>query len=184
MSPQYGELRPTSGWDLFGSLGHPGYFQRLPRLGSVTARHVVLGVSQTLRRWTEGPAPPMFGRATITLGIGPQSSFRSFIVCHIRQILTVEQNRYYQLFITWSDYSFVVLWSRRFASHAVVKMKLRNEAKKLHKDLLFWLNLVITPETIHIYYKIIPEVESPVCRNYKIAKKNSCYNSIPGTKWL
>jgi len=26
------------------------YFQLLPRLGSVTARHVVVGVSQTLRR--------------------------------------------------------------------------------------------------------------------------------------
>ena len=37
MSSQYGELRPTSGWDRFGSLGHPSYFQRLPRLGSVTA---------------------------------------------------------------------------------------------------------------------------------------------------
>jgi len=24
------------------------------RLGSVTARHLVVGVSQTLRRWTEG----------------------------------------------------------------------------------------------------------------------------------
>jgi len=23
MSPQYGELRPTSGWDRFVSLGHP-----------------------------------------------------------------------------------------------------------------------------------------------------------------
>jgi len=54
MSPQYGELRPTSSWDCFGSLGHPSYFQRLPHLGSVTARHVVVGVSQTLRRWTEG----------------------------------------------------------------------------------------------------------------------------------
>ena len=39
MSPQYGELRPTSGWDRFGSLGHPSYFQWLPRLGSVTAWH-------------------------------------------------------------------------------------------------------------------------------------------------
>jgi len=38
MSPQYGELRLTSGWDRFGSLRHPSYFQRLPRLGSVTAR--------------------------------------------------------------------------------------------------------------------------------------------------
>jgi len=35
---QYGELRPTSGWDRFGSLGHPCKFQRLSRLGSVTAR--------------------------------------------------------------------------------------------------------------------------------------------------
>ena len=32
------KLRPTSGWDRFGSLGHPSYFQRLPRHGSVTAR--------------------------------------------------------------------------------------------------------------------------------------------------
>jgi len=54
MSAQYGELRPASGWDPFGRLGHPSYFQRLPRLGSVTARHVVAGASQTLRRWIEG----------------------------------------------------------------------------------------------------------------------------------
>jgi len=38
MSPEYGELRPTSGWDRFISLGHPCKFQRLSRLGSVTAR--------------------------------------------------------------------------------------------------------------------------------------------------
>jgi len=41
MSPQYGELRPTSGWDHFGSLGHPSYFQRLPHLGSITARQSI-----------------------------------------------------------------------------------------------------------------------------------------------
>ena len=39
MSPQYGELRPTSGWDRFVSFGHPCKFQRVSRLGSVTARH-------------------------------------------------------------------------------------------------------------------------------------------------
>jgi len=39
MSPQYGELRPTSGWDRFVCLGHPSKFQRLSRLGSVTARY-------------------------------------------------------------------------------------------------------------------------------------------------
>jgi len=54
MSPQYGELRSTSGWDQSGSLRHPCTFQRVSRLGSVTARHLVVGVSQTLRHWTEG----------------------------------------------------------------------------------------------------------------------------------
>jgi len=38
MSPQYGELRPTSSWDRFASLGHPYKFQWVLRLGSVTAR--------------------------------------------------------------------------------------------------------------------------------------------------
>jgi len=39
MSPQYGELRPTSGWDRFGSLRHPSKFYRFSLLGSVTAQH-------------------------------------------------------------------------------------------------------------------------------------------------
>jgi len=34
---QYGELRPTNGWDLLASLGHPSKFQLLSRLGFVTA---------------------------------------------------------------------------------------------------------------------------------------------------
>ena len=47
MTPQYGELWPTNGWDPSGSLRHPCKFQRVSRLGSVTARHLVEGVSQT-----------------------------------------------------------------------------------------------------------------------------------------
>jgi len=39
MSLQYGELQPISGWDHFVSLGYPIKFQRLSRLGIVTARH-------------------------------------------------------------------------------------------------------------------------------------------------
>jgi len=39
ISLQYGELRPTSGWDCFVSLKHPSKFQRLSRLGSITARY-------------------------------------------------------------------------------------------------------------------------------------------------
>ena len=43
MFPQYGELRPTSGWDRSGSLGHLCKFQRVLRFGSVTARHSSIG---------------------------------------------------------------------------------------------------------------------------------------------
>ena len=39
MSSQYGELWPTSGWDLLASLGHPCKFQPVLRLGSIAARH-------------------------------------------------------------------------------------------------------------------------------------------------
>ena len=37
MSSQYGELRPTNGWDLLASLGNPSKFQLVSRLGFVTA---------------------------------------------------------------------------------------------------------------------------------------------------
>jgi len=37
MTLQYGELRPTSGRDRFVSLGRPSKFQRVSRLGFVTA---------------------------------------------------------------------------------------------------------------------------------------------------
>ena len=53
VSSQYDELRPTSGssgWDLLAGFRLPCKFQRVSRLGSVTARHS----SQTLRRWTQG----------------------------------------------------------------------------------------------------------------------------------
>jgi len=43
MSLQYGELRPSSGWDPFVSLGHPSEFQRVFRVCSVTARYSSIG---------------------------------------------------------------------------------------------------------------------------------------------
>jgi len=36
---QYGELRPSSSWDSLASLGNPGTFQWVSRLGSITARN-------------------------------------------------------------------------------------------------------------------------------------------------
>ena len=47
-------LRLTSGWDRSSSLRHPCKCQQVSRLGSVTARYLVVGVSQTLQHCTEG----------------------------------------------------------------------------------------------------------------------------------
>jgi len=54
-------------------LGHPCKFQRVWRLGSVTARHSSSGRQPNCG--VEQRAPPIFDRATITLGIDPHSSF-------------------------------------------------------------------------------------------------------------
>jgi len=57
MSLQYGELLPTSGWDLLAGLGHPIIFQRYRFLAALLHGSQVVGVSQTLRRWTEAGRP-------------------------------------------------------------------------------------------------------------------------------
>jgi len=54
MSSQYGELRPTSIWDLLASLRHPCKFQRVSRLGSVTARHSSSGRQPNLEVLNRG----------------------------------------------------------------------------------------------------------------------------------
>jgi len=65
------------------SLGQPCKFQRVSRLGSVTARHSSSG--RQLNCGVEQRAPPIFSRAAITLGIGPHSSlFRLYRIWHKR----------------------------------------------------------------------------------------------------
>jgi len=54
MFAQYGELRPTSGWDRFVSLGTPANFNGFRVLAALLHGTLVVDVSQTLRRWTEG----------------------------------------------------------------------------------------------------------------------------------
>jgi len=73
MSEQYGEPRPTSGWDRSGTLGHPCKFQWVSRLGSVTARHCSSGRAKLCG--VEQKAPPIFSRAAITSGMAHISSF-------------------------------------------------------------------------------------------------------------
>ena len=53
MSSQYGELRQTSGWDRLASVGHPCKFNGIRILAALLHGTRVLGVSQTLRRWTK-----------------------------------------------------------------------------------------------------------------------------------
>ena len=72
-----GELRPTNGWHPSGRLRHPYKFQRVLRLGSVTARHVVAGVSQTLRCWTEGATCVRQGDHHVVIGPHSRSFFPS-----------------------------------------------------------------------------------------------------------
>jgi len=73
----YGELRPTSGWDRFTSLRHPCKFQRVSHLGSVTARHSSSGREPNCA--VEQRAPPIFGRAAITLALAHISSLLPII---------------------------------------------------------------------------------------------------------
>ena len=72
---------PLAGRDRFVSLGHLSNFQRVSRLGSVTARHSSSGrepnFAVSYKEWnyrTFSEAPSVFGRSAITLGIGPHSS--------------------------------------------------------------------------------------------------------------
>jgi len=55
MSLQYGELRPTSGWDLFVTLGHPQQIST----GFASWQHYC---TAKLRRWNTGRHPYSTGR--------------------------------------------------------------------------------------------------------------------------
>ena len=62
--------------------GTPANFNVL-RLGSVTARHSSSGRQPNCG--VQQRAPPVFGRATIRLGIGPHSSWRLFCVLYLQR---------------------------------------------------------------------------------------------------
>jgi len=66
----YGELRPTNGWHRLVSLGHPSKFQRVSRLGFVTA---LTTVNQTLHDvW---PSPALVHYTYIFVGACPLTEF-------------------------------------------------------------------------------------------------------------
>jgi len=51
MSSQYGELQPTNGWYVLASLGHPSKFQRVSRIGFVSAPTSLSGDQLNFARW-------------------------------------------------------------------------------------------------------------------------------------
>jgi len=51
MSSQYGERWPTSSWRSVGEFEPPLQISTGFTFGSITARHSVVGISQTLQRW-------------------------------------------------------------------------------------------------------------------------------------
>jgi len=75
-SSQYGELRPTNGWDPFGSLGHPSKFQRVSRLGSVTARHSSSGRQANFAALNRGRHLYLTGRP-------PCWALAHIVVCYV-----------------------------------------------------------------------------------------------------
>jgi len=62
MSPQYGERRPTNGWEWLAGLGHPIIFQRVSHLGSVTARQSSSGCQPNFAALNRGRHLCLAGR--------------------------------------------------------------------------------------------------------------------------
>ena len=69
----FGALTAEIDWRVWGT---PSYFNGFRVLAALVRGSQVVTVSQTLR--VEQRVPPMFGRATIRLGIGPHSSLTVF----------------------------------------------------------------------------------------------------------
>jgi len=71
-------------WRVWGT---PANFNGVRLLAPLLHGTLVVGVSQTLRRWTDDAImPPKFGRAAIMLRIGPHSSFQLRLGCFVRNL--------------------------------------------------------------------------------------------------
>jgi len=71
------------------SLGHPSKIQRVSRLGSVTGRPSSSGRQPKFAALNRGRQLYTFGRAAITLGIGPHSSLILKLLYMAGQFITI-----------------------------------------------------------------------------------------------
>jgi len=102
---QYGERRPTNGWELLASLGYPSKFQLVSRLGRVTARHSSSGRQSNFVALNRGHRLYLAGRPSRwTLAhilvrakvVGPTSTHRASFVSDIA-IFVVKRDVKFQL---------------------------------------------------------------------------------------
>jgi len=80
----FGLLAAEILWPVWGT---PANFNGFHVLAALLHGTLVVGVTKFCG--VEQRAPPIFGRATITLGIGPHSSFVLFLYSQLCNILTV-----------------------------------------------------------------------------------------------
>jgi len=73
-----GPLAAEICWRVWGT---PAHFTGVRVFAALLHGTLVVGVSQTLQRWTDGTTY-IFGRAAITLGIGPNFYFRIFHIAY------------------------------------------------------------------------------------------------------
>jgi len=95
LSLHYGELRPTSGLDLLASLRHPCKFQRVSRLGNVTARHSSSGRQPNFAALNRGRHLHSAGRPS-RWALAHISSLRGYFAC-VRVFDKVLPYRHYYL---------------------------------------------------------------------------------------
>jgi len=104
-SSQYGELRPTRGWDRFGSLEHPIKFQRVSRLGFVTAATSFTGGQPNFTRLLGCYNIYTFSGALPPDGILPRAKFtlrpKSCVLLHWQCYCTALQQRGQPNIVAW-----------------------------------------------------------------------------------
>ena len=101
---------PTSGWDRSGSLGHPCKFQRVLRLGSVTAPHCSSGRQPNFAALNRGRHLYSAGRPW-RWALAHISSYMLFFFCHPISSVKALNVR------MWQSSNPNVVASRQFFSH-------------------------------------------------------------------
>ena len=123
MSPQYGELRPTSGWDQFVSLEQPYEFQWVSRYGSVTAQYSSSGrqpnfaaLNRGCHRYSAG-RPSRWALAHILVSIWPRLSvIWQVVLAVLLKLWPRPFQKYVRCCVYWYFYSFAVGQDPVFAS--------------------------------------------------------------------